>query len=196
MAGLLDEVRLRRRLLTVEEYEALGDAGAITEDDRVELIEGELVAKPKLKSDHAACTFRTQLWFTLRLREVGIVRSQLPIRLPPRSEPEPDVAIVRWRDDYYVRGHPNADVTVLVIEVSDSSLAQDLGAKRAMYAAAGIEEYWVADVRGRRLVVHRQPEGRAYRDVTVLRDGSPTPLAFPELTIDLDDIFGTAGHPQ
>lgn len=115
----------------------------------------------------------------------------MAIRLAPGSEPEPDLAIVR-REDFYRTGLPDPKDIFLVIEVSDSSLTYDLRRKVPVYAAASIPESWIFDLRGAPALVHRKPRGRRYTEViTVKRGGTLTPLAFPELTIVLDEVLGS-----
>lgn len=183
-----------RRLLTIEDFYRMDDAGIFQPDERLELIEGELFVVAAMGSEHAVCTYRTGQWFRSRLPAHTILREEKPVRLPPRSEPLPDIAIVRHHDDLYLSAHPGPADLILIIEVADTTLAYDRGRKLAMYAGAGITVYWVADLRGRRLFVHRQPEQRAYRDVTDMREGSLSPLAFSEIVMSLDDIFGVVAN--
>jgi Uma2 family endonuclease len=124
----------------------------------------------------------------------AFVRSQLPIHLLDGSEPEPDVALARTHPGVrrpYRGAHPTAADTLLVIEVADSTLAFDLGPKALMYARHNIQDMWVLDIRGDRLVVHREPSPEGYRSVTERRRGdSITALAFPDVTLTLDEILG------
>ena len=127
-----------RRLLTIEEYDRMGELGILHEDDRIELIDGELVQMTAIGGTHAASVTRLDGWFNARLVGRATVRVQNPIRLPPRTEPEPDIAIVRFRLDFYATKHPEPEDVLLPIEVSDTTLGYDRGVKLPLYAAAGI----------------------------------------------------------
>lgn len=126
-----------------------------------------------------------------RLPADAAVRVQTPITLPPRSEPEPDIAVVRRNQDRYRTHHPGPADIHLIIEISDTTLAYDRGIKLALYAAASIPEVWIADLIGRRLFLHRRPSGRVYEDVSVITEGTVAPEAFPELAIRVAEILGT-----
>ena len=181
-----------RRLFTVDEYECMAEAGVLHEDERVELIEGEIVRMAAIGARHAMCVTDLQEWFMPRLLGRAIVRGQNPLRLA-RSEPEPDILIVRLRADRYGAAHPGPADVLLLIEVAQSSLGYDRQRKLPLYAAAGIPEVWIADLDGERMLVHREPQRRRYASVvTVERGDLLTPLAFPDLTLTLDDVLGPA----
>lgn len=128
-----------------------------------------------------------------RLPASALLSVQNPIRLPPDAEPQPDLAIVRFRADFYQDGHPGVPDIFLVIEVADTSLTYDRTNKLPRYAAAGIPEVWLADLERERVLVHRAPRGDRYTDVqTVARGGTLTLLACPDLILTLDDVFGPA----
>lgn len=185
-----------RRLFTVDEYERMAEAGILHEDERVELIEGEIVRMAAIGALHAVCVTDLQNWFVPRLLGRAIVRVQNPVRLLPRSEPEPDILIVRPRADNYRKSHPGPADVQLLIEVAQSSLGYDRERKLPLYAAAGIPEVWIADLDGERMLVHREPQRRRYASVvTIERGGSLTPAAFPDLTLTLDDALGSATPP-
>ncbi|HLZ71628.1 MAG TPA: Uma2 family endonuclease [Dehalococcoidia bacterium] len=181
----------RRRLFSTDEYERMIEAGVFQRAERIELIEGEILYMAAIGLRHWRAVNVLNDFFTPRLTGRAIVSIQMSVRLRPGSEPEPDLAILRRRDDYYLSGLPGPEAVWLVIEVADSSLAYDLSRKLPLYASAGIPETWVFDLRGDRALVHRRPRGRRYTGVTVVeRGGTLTPLAFPELTIALDDVLG------
>ena len=184
-----------RRLFTVDEYECMAEAGVLHEDEHVELIEGEIVRMAAIGARHAACVTDLQNWFVPRLLGRAIVRTQNPLRLA-RSEPEPDILIVRPRADSYRTAHPGPADVLLLIEVAQSSLGYDRDRKLPLYAAAGIPELWIADLDGERMLVHHEPQRRRYASVvTVARGGLLTPLAFPDLTLTLDDALGPVAPP-
>jgi len=175
----------------VDEYERMIDAGILYDGERVELINGEIVHMAALGGPHLACVDRLNVIFVIAVAGRAQVRVQGSIRLPPRSEPEPDLVLLRPSDDFYASGHPGPLDIFLVIEVSHSSLQHDRRVKVPMYARAGIVEVWVVDVDARRVEVHREPEGDRFRDVRIYgSDAIIAPLAFPELAIRVAEIVG------
>jgi Uma2 family endonuclease len=182
-----------RRLFTVDEYYRMAEAGILCEDDRVELIEGEIIEMPPIGSPHASVVARLNSLFPRRLTpEVAIVAIQTPIRLGGRTEPVPDICLLKPRSDFYSKEHPDASDVLLLIEVSDTTLAYDTGRKQALYADAGISEYWVIDVNGRRIEVYRGPASGNYKQRLIMQPGeSIAPLAFPDLTIAVSDVLGS-----
>lgn len=169
--------------LSRKQYDLLVAAGAL-DDERVELLGGRKVVMSPERAPHAEAIGL----FARPLRTQGesrglYVREGHPVALSGFDEPEPDVALVDDRS--YAQEHPQPHQVHLLVEVSISSLAKDLGPKAAAYAAAGIPDYWVADLVGRRLVVHRDPGPDGYRSVEVVQAGSEVaPLALPPVTVD------------
>ena len=155
-----------RRPFTVAEYHRMGEAGILSEADRVELIEGELVAMSPVGSRHVGTVHALNQLLVDAVRGRGLVSVQSPIRLDDRSEPEPDVAVLRPRADYYRTALPRPPDVLLVIEVSDSTLAYDRTVKAPLYAVHGLPEYWIVDLVGQKVEVHRKPEGGLYTDVS------------------------------
>jgi len=179
-----------RYRFTVEEFHRMGEAGIFGEDDRLELIEGELVRMSPVGSRHAARVARLTRLF-VPLQERAIIWVQNPVRLDDRTEVYPDVSLLRWRSDYYASGHPGPEAVLLVVEVSETSLAYDREVKVPLYARAGVPEVWVVDVEGQALWVHRLPEGEAYREVWRLEAGEEVaPEAFPAHRLRVQDILG------
>jgi Uma2 family endonuclease len=178
-----------RRLLTIDEYDRMARVGIFGPEERVELILGELVRMAPIGSRHAASVANLQDWFVPRLPRSAALRVQSPIRIPQHSEPEPHIVIVRRRTDGYVERHPEPEDILLVIEVADTTLRYDRDVKMSLYAAAEIMEAWLVDLPRRRILVYRQPVDDVYREVTVVRDGTLTPLASPDLSIRLDEII-------
>jgi len=122
--------------------------------------------------------------------ERALVRCQLPVRLSDLSEPQPDVAVVRFRSDHYENAHPGPDDILCLIEVADTSLAHDRLRKARVYAAAGVPEYLVVNLQDSVLELHRNPGPRGYTSVRLLRDGNRlTLLAFPDLAIELAELL-------
>ena len=162
----LSPVHPQRMRFTREEVHRMADLGLIT--GRYELVDGELIDKMGQKPPHAYTFIRLQAWL-LTVFLARQLRLQLPIEVAPRdrrcSEPEPDIAIVVEDLPEYESRHPRGDELFAVIEISDSSAAFDLSAKAALYARAGVPEYWVVHLNRRALVVHRQPVAGNYGEV-------------------------------
>jgi Uma2 family endonuclease len=178
-----------RRRFTVDEYYKMAKAGILREDDRVELIEGEIFTMSPIGSRHAACVTNLTNVFVLGVGARAIVRVQNPIRLSRRSEPQPDVALLRPREDRYTRSHPGPEDVLLVMEVAETSLAYDRR-KLSRYAEAGIPEAWLFNLVAGQVEVHREPVDGRYRQVQVLgRDAVLSPLAFPDLSMPVNDVL-------
>src|ERR1700687_3342868 len=139
-------VEIAKRFFSVAEYYRMAEVGILTEDDRVELIEGEIVRMSPAGSRHAACVKRLNSILTGRLRHLVLVSVQDPVDLDEYSEPEPDVALLHPRPDFYSGGHPTPSDVLLVIEVADSSETYDREIKVPLYARAGIRETWVVSL--------------------------------------------------
>jgi Uma2 family endonuclease len=183
--------RETRRRLTVDEYEAMFRAGILREDERVELLDGEIYRMAAVNEPHISCVIRLTTWFVPRTLGRALLSPQNPFRLSTFSEPEPDFALLRHRDDFYATTKPAAEHVLLIIEVADTSLRHDRDVKVPLYAAEGIPEVWIADVKRKRLTVYREPTPEGYRQVIALtRRATIAPLAFPDLELRWEDIFG------
>lgn len=176
--------------LGVDAYHQMIDNGIFDEDDRVELIEGELRAMPLIKPDHAGENNRLNRLLNRRVGDEALVTVQNPLTLPPHSEPEPDLMLLRPRDDFYERANPTPKDTLLVIEICDSSLRYDQEVKVPLYAAHGVPEVWLVDLQHRRLEIYREPGTNGYR--LILRP-DPTevisPVLLPSLRVPVKDIW-------
>jgi len=150
----------RPHRLTVHDYYRMAEVGLLSPGDRTELIEGEIIDMPPIGSEHASVVTLLTRRLMRAVDDSVEVRVQLPVRFMPRSEPQPDFALVRHRADAYRHEHPTAKDVLLLIEVSDSTLRYDLEDKARLYAKHGIQEYWVVDLVNSRVVRHRAP-GRA-----------------------------------
>lgn len=179
------------RLFTVNEYHKMGEIGLLTEDDRVELIEGAILVMPPIGEGHFGQVNRFTRVFTGTFRSGAVVSIQNPVRLGLRTEPEPDVVVLRFRDDDYSGKFPEPADVLLLVEVAESSLAYDRDTKGPLYAKARIQEYWIVDLVHGEIIVHRDPGRGRYRSVQVLRHGDViTPLAFPEVSLSVTDLLG------
>lgn len=185
--------RVARRKFTVEEYHRLSEAGILGEDDRVELIEGEIVEMSPIGSRHATCVRRLNRLFSRRVSEAALVDVQNPIRLGPHSELQPDLALLRPRADDYATAHPGPEDVLLLVEVAETSADYDRQVKLPLYAHWGIQEVWLVDLDQGCLEVHRDPSPEGYRDVQVVRRGEGiAPAAFPDLEVRAEDVLGPA----
>ena len=148
---------------TRREYERMGEAGVFAPEARVELIEGEIVEMSPLGSRHTGAVRMAEELLRTIFGEGFDIRVQMPIDLGPKNQPEPDVAVVRGHYRDYIEAHPTAAETVLVVEVSDTTLAFDQTTKLAVYAEAGIAEYWIANLPEACVEIYREPKGTTYR---------------------------------
>jgi Uma2 family endonuclease len=182
--------RLPPHRFTVPQYEKMIDVGILNEDDRVELIRGEIVAKMPIGDLHIACIDRLTRQMIRKVGDDAIVSIQNPIRLAD-SEPEPDLVLKRPRDDFYASGKPGAADVLLLIEVADSTLDRDRDVKRPLYAENGITEYWIVNLPDRCLEVYRQPRpDGTYADVRMLRPGDTADVAaLPGVAVPVADIL-------
>jgi Uma2 family endonuclease len=182
-------VSLSSRRFTVDEYYRMAKVGILRDDERVELLDGEIVPMNPIGSPHAWCVNRLSQIIILGLGTRFVVSVQSSLRLDREAEPEPDITVLR-RDSPQTR-LPGPGETLLVIEVADSSIKKDRGRKRAMYARARIQEYWIVDLNADRIEVYRQPGARGYRSTTLAgRGDSVSPLCAPELIVDVTAVLG------
>ncbi|MBV9926317.1 MAG: Uma2 family endonuclease [Acidobacteria bacterium] len=152
-----------RYSFTVAEYQRMGQAGIFSEDDRVELIDGEIVKMSPIGELHASCVGRLTQTLILLLRRRVIIWTQNPIVLDDYSEPQPDLAILKPRSDFYRQAHPRPEDVLIVIEVSDSTLGFDRKVKLPLYAGAGIPEAWVVNLPEECIEVYSDPAGGEYQ---------------------------------
>jgi Uma2 family endonuclease len=180
-----------RKLLTAAEFEALARDGILAEGAGVELIEGEVVTMSPIGPLHSALSARLMYMLIGRLGARAHVRAANPVLLSDITEPQPDLAIVPHRDDYYRTAHPKPADILCLIEVSDTSLAFDRGRKARLYAAAGVPEYWILNLRDDVLEVRRDPRPEGYGAVRLLRRGERVACAaFPDLSLEVAEILG------
>lgn len=180
-----------RHRLTVHDYHRMADAGIFGEDDRIELIDGDLIDMAPIGTGHASVVNRLTQAFVLACAGRAIVSIQNPIALDDMSEPQPDVVISRFRDDFYATEHPGPADILLLVEVADSSLRFDRTVKLPLYARAGIGEVWIVDLVHRVVDAHRGPASDGYSSPTKHYPGETLPLALaPEIIVRLDLMFG------
>src|SRR5690348_12571398 len=187
--GVLSRYPVPRHRLTRRDYYRLAEAGILGEDDRVELLEGQLVDMSAIGPRHALAVDALNELLVLAAAGRAAVRVQNPIILDDMSEPQPDFTLLRKPWDGYPGAHPRPPDVYLLIEVSDSSLEFDQGAKLELYARAGIREFWVVDLTSRRVLVHRKPvEGRYQQVAKVDMAGELQVEALPEVRISVARI--------
>ena len=181
-----------RRKLDVDIYYRMADAGILGEDDRVELIDGEIIDMAPIGQGHAAVVGGLTRSLVMACGNKAIVWVQNPVRLDRLNEPQPDFAVLRPRPDFYATGdRPGPADVLLLVEVADSSLRFDLTVKLPLYARAGIAELWIVDLKRRALDAFRRPAGGGYAEVTTHRPGDRLALsAAPGITVSLDLMFG------
>lgn len=178
--------------LSVKEYHLMGEVGILHEDDRVELIEGEIINMLPIGPAHASLTSFVFRKLGYRVEGRAIPWSQNPIYLGPNSEPQPDFALLRYRSDGYKSALPGAADVLLLVEIADTSVQYDREVKTPLYARHGIPEYWLVNLPERRIEVHLDPdlEQFRYRNVRVCTGGRLAPASFPEVALDLAELLG------
>ncbi|MEL7071748.1 MAG: Uma2 family endonuclease [Cyanobacteria bacterium J06581_3] len=176
---------------TVEEYHQLSELGLLTPEERTELIAGQIIIMASKGIPHVSALRIIALRFDEFLRDKPFfVSAQDPIRLDDLSEPEPDLAIVRGSLFTYTDRHPQPKDVSLIVEVADSTLRNDCEVKAETYAQANITEYWVLDLPYQRLHVFQKPTATGYGSHLILmQDNQVSPLAFPELVLDISSLF-------
>ena len=166
-------------------------AGILKEDDRVELVEGEIIEMTPIGPRHATCVDRLTRRLIGLLGDLAVVRVQGPVRLGPYSEPQPDTALLRPPVTRYQDRHPDPADIFLVVEVADTTVEDDRAQKIPLYARAGIPETWLVNLPGEAVEVYRDPAPDGYRQILAVRRGQPlAPLAFPDVTLTADEILG------
>jgi Uma2 family endonuclease len=176
--------------LSVDDYHKMGEAGIFGHDDRVELIEGRLIDMAPIGSDHAGKVIQLNAMLNRIFSRLALVSPQNPIRLSEHSEPQPDFAILRLRDDFYRTSHPQPQDVLLVIEVSDTSVRYDREMKIPLYARYGIPEVWLLDLPNTQLEIYRQPKTEGYGEVlhpTNAEDVAPALL--PDGVLSIADLW-------
>jgi len=169
----------------------MAKAGILTEDDRVELIDGEIVEMAPISDRHAGTVNRINTLFVRSFANEAITAVQNPVWLDEHSEPQPDVALLRYRSDFYASAHPTPADVLLLVEVAETTVASDRQVKIPLYARSGIPEVWLVDLDQSTITVYREPSAGGYGTVLTLRRGEQlAPLAFPDRPVAAADILG------
>ena len=176
---------------TVAQYHHIGEIGIFPSEVRVELVDGLVRRMPPIDPPHASIVNRLNAALAAKLQGNAIVRVQNPIRLDNFNEPQPDVAALRFRDDYYGNQHPTPSDVLLVIEVADSSLSYDRDEKMPLYGRAGIPEAWLIDVQSGTITVFTEPHAGGYGQERVVTRGQEImSFAVEGLRLQVDEALG------
>jgi Uma2 family endonuclease len=185
------EIELDRRPFNADEYHRLAEVGILSEEDRVELIEGEIIKVTPITPVQAACVMRLTEAFVQRVAQLAIVSVKNPIRLNDYSEPEPDICLLRRRGDLYASEIPTPNDALLVIEVADLAEDYNRDVMAPLYARAGIPEVWLAVVQRNHIEAYSQPKNGSYQTVRIVTGGeSLSPTSFPDLVLTAEEILG------
>lgn len=175
---------------TTQQYQLMHEAGVFAQDERLELIDGEIKKMSPIGRKHAACVNRLVTLFTKKLGDLIILSVQNPISLADNSEPQPDLAILKLRDDFYEESLPTPSDILLIIEVADSTIAYDLEVKAPLYASVGIPEMWLFDVNKKAIEGYSQPSAPGYKQLNRYeKNDKLSILAFPEVIFTWEELF-------
>jgi Uma2 family endonuclease len=177
------------RHMTVDDYHRLGHTGVLLEDDRVELIDGEVVAMSPIGSRHASAVTSLVHMLVKAVGDRALVWVGNPVELSDLSEPQPDFALLKPRVDRYAGSLPQPADVLLLIEVADSSLRFDRTVKMPLYARHGIAEYWLVDLDHRSIVAFSEPGERSYRRQVEFSEGTLKPGLLPQVEVRLEELF-------
>lgn len=190
--SLLERVpEVRRHKLDVHGYYRMAEAGILTREDRVELIEGEIVDMVPIGSPHSGAVSSLINLLTVAARGRATVTAQSPLRLSDTSEPQPDFMLLKPRADFYRGAHPAAADVLLLVEVAQSSLAYDRKVKLPLYARHGVPEVWIVNIGDGVVEVYRDPKDDAYRSTArAVRGDMLEPAALPGLRVAVTEVLG------
>jgi Uma2 family endonuclease len=188
MSALLDHPQ--KHPISAAEYLRMGEAGVFAPEARLELIEGEIIEMAPIGSPHAGCVNKLNQLFVQRAGGGAVVAVQNPVIISNLSVPQPDLALLKPRADYYAGAHPETADVYLVVEVADTTVTFDLGRKATIYARCGIAELWVVDVNDRAIHVFRQPRANGYAGMSSVRTGERVACnAFPAIAVEVAELF-------
>lgn len=175
---------------TVQQYHLMHEAGVFAEGDRLELINGEIRVMSPIDRKHAVCVEKTARAFQIKLGNQAFIWTQNPILLSNYFQPQPDLAILKWRDDFYAEALPTPDDILLIIEVADSTIAYDRDIKSSLYAANGIPEMWLFDVNKKVVEGYSQPSASGYKRMQRYeRNDTLAMIALPDIVFSWEEIF-------
>jgi Uma2 family endonuclease len=183
-------IEAEKKLFTSDDIDKMYEAGILGPDDRVELLDGEIILmNPGRK--HVVCTNRATAFLTEALGRRAIVSIQNPLVIDIYNEPKPDVVVFKPREDFYASIAPTPEYVLLAVEISDTTLAMDRKKKLPHYAASGVPEFLIEDLKHDVLHVYRDPAGSSYKThFTLQRGDTISPIAFPDVVIKVVDLVG------
>ena len=176
-------------LFSVEDYHRMIETGIITTDHKVELLDGQIVRMSPIGRFHAACVNRLNHFFSVICTGDLLISVQNPVALNENSEPEPDLAILKFKQDFYASGHPQPEDILALIEVADSSFEKDQEIKLPLYALAKIPEVWIIDLSQERVFVYQEPFDEGYKKMQFFNGKETIKTSLP-ITITAQDILG------
>ncbi|MCW9680225.1 Uma2 family endonuclease [Dolichospermum circinale CS-1225] len=183
-------LQLIRHQFTVKQFHKMAESGILSENERVELIRGEMIDMSPIGRRHAGCVNRLVNLLIQLLGKRIILAPQNPVVLNETSEPQPDIALLKPRPDFYRNSHPQPEDIFLLIEVADTTVKYDREVKIPLYAEANIPEVWLVDVNQEIIEVYRNSLEGIYQDVQKLtKNQSLSILAFPDVSIHLSELF-------
>ncbi|ERN40232.1 uncharacterized protein conserved in cyanobacteria [Rubidibacter lacunae KORDI 51-2] len=186
-------VALAHKKFTIEQYQRMAEVGILTECDRVELIEGAIVEMSPLGSKHIGCVNRLAELFFMALSDVALVQVQSSVRVSDRSQPQPDLAILQRRSDFYSGKLPEPEDIFALVEVADTTINYDRTVKAPLYARADIREVWIVDLNTPAIEIYRNPSPDGYTSVQTVRPGESLAFqAFPDRPFAVGEILADA----
>lgn len=186
-----------RHRFSVEDYYAMAEAGILGIDERVELIDGEIITMSPIGNEHAASVDSITDFLVPLVTGRAIVRVQAHLRLYEQNQPEPDLMILKRKEDYYRHSAPGPDDVLLIVEVSDTSLSHDRNVKLPLYARFGIPEVWIANIPARIVEVYRDPVDGEYTNTHVCRpEETVSPAAFDDVEIPVSQFIGAVSDEK
>jgi Uma2 family endonuclease len=175
---------------TTQQYHLMHEAGVFAEGDRLELINGEITKMSPIGRKHAACINRLVRSFTKKLGAQIVLSVQNSIRMDDNSQPQPDLAILKLRNDFYEEGLPTPSDILLIIEVSDSTITYDRDVKMPLYAAAGIPEMWLFDVNKKAIEGYSLPSPSGYKQMRRYEANDTLEMiTFPDVIFNWEELF-------
>lgn len=184
------EVMEEKRLLTVEEYYQMVEFGILKSDEKVELINGEIIKMSPVNSKHGGYVTRIVRVLTKYIGyDLATIPSQNPIRLSNNTEPEPDITVAKYSEDDYENHHPTAEDIYLLVEVSDSTLRYDQTKKARLYAKHDIPIYWIINLVKNQLEIYKNPIDGKYTSKTILKRGDKVTIPHFNTEIEVSEII-------
>ena len=185
------QIEVPRKRFTVDEFHRMGDTGVLTEGDRLELIEGEIVKMTPIGNRHLGCVNAAVTKLAIALAGRAVISGQNPLQLSDQSEPQPDIVVLKPRQDFYRSRRPEASDSLLVIEVADTSIKYDRDLKLRLYARAGVPEVWIEDLKDNVLLVYRDVSEDEYKtQLSLPRSATVSPQAFPDVVLQVEEMLG------